>query len=160
MLAGYYRSGLERCLVAGGKNPYRIGVPFIWCSANLTVALVTQCAMYERMTGDRRYHEFAAKQADWLLGRNPWGTTLFTGTGSVFPRDVHLMTTQLTKRNVRGALVDGPVYARIFHSLKGVTIREPDPLAIFQGVAVYHDDMHDYASNEPTMDGRVAAPRL
>lgn len=157
MLAGYYRSGLERCLVAGGKNPYRIGVPFLWCSANLTVALVTQCAMYERMTGDRRYHEFAAKQADWLLGRNPWGTTLFTGTGSVFPRDVHLMTTQLTKRNVRGALVDGPVYARIFHSLKGVTIREPDPLAIFQGVAVYHDDMHDYASNEPTMDGTASA---
>ncbi|MEY4917871.1 MAG: Endoglucanase precursor [Verrucomicrobiota bacterium] len=157
VLAGFYRSGIERCIAAGGKNPYRIGVPFIWCSANLTAALVTQCAMYERMTGDTRYREFAAAQRDWLLGRNPWGTTMFTEIGSVFPRDVHLMTTQLTKRSVRGALVDGPVYDRIFKSLKGVTIREPDPLAAFQGAAVYHDDMHDYSSNEPTMDGTASA---
>jgi len=157
VLAGYYRSGIERCVSAGARNPYRIGVPFIWCSANLTAALVTQCAMYERTTGDPRYRAFAAKQRDWLLGRNPWGTTMFTEIGSVFPHDVHLMTTQLTKRSVRGALVDGPVYDRIFRSLKGVTIREPDPLAAFQGSAVYHDDMHDYSSNEPTMDGTASA---
>ena len=43
------------------------------------------------------------------------------------------MTMQLTKRPVRGGLVDGPVYERIFKSLKGVAITEPDPLAAFQG---------------------------
>jgi len=157
VLAGYYRAGIERCVRAGEKNPYHIGVPFIWCSDNLAVALVTQCLMYERMTGDMRYHEFAAAQCGWLLGRNPWGTTMFTGIGSVFPRDVHLMTTHLTGRSVRGALVDGPVYERIFKLLKGVTIREPDPLAEFQGPAVYHDDWQDYSSNEPTMDGTASA---
>ncbi len=157
ILAGYYRDGIERCVRAGEKNPYRIGVPFIWCSDNLVVALVTQCLLYERMTGDRRYHAFAVKQRDWLLGRNPWGTTMFTEIGAVFPRDVHLMTVQLLKRPVRGGLVDGPVYERIFKSLKGVTIREPDPLAEFQGPAVYHDDFHDYSSNEPTMDGTASA---
>jgi len=157
ILAGYYRAGIELCLRAGENNPYRVGVPFIWCSDNLVVALVTQCNFYERMTGDLRYRKFATKQRDWLLGRNPWGATMFTEIGSVFPRDVHLMTTQLTKRSVRGALVDGPVYARIFQSLKGVTITEPDPLAAFQGAAVYHDDVHDYSSNEPTMDGTASA---
>ena len=157
ILAGYYRAGIERCVRAGEKNPYRAGVPFIWCSDNLVVALVTQCLLYERMTGDTRYREFAAAQRDWLLGRNPWGTTMFTGIGTVFPRDVHLMTTHLTGRSVRGALVDGPVYERIFKSLKGVTIREPDPLAAFQGPAVYHDDWQDYSSNEPTMDGTASA---
>ena len=156
-LAGYYRAGIERCVTAGKKNPYRVGVPFIWCSDNLVVALVTQCLMYERMTGDSRYREFAAKQRDWLLGRNPWGVTMFTGIGAVFPTDVHLMTVQLLKRPVRGGLVDGPVYERIFKSLKGVSIREPDPLAAFQGAAVYHDDWHDYSSNEPTMDGTASA---
>ena len=156
-LAGYYRAGIDRCVRAGERNPYRIGVPFIWCSDNLVAALVTQCAFYERMTGDARYHNFAAKQRDWLLGRNPWGTTMFTEIGSVYPRDVHLMTTQLTHRTVRGAFVDGPVYERIFKSLKGVTIREPDPLAIFQGTAVYHDDMSDYSTDEPTMDGTASA---
>jgi hypothetical protein len=157
LLAGYYREGLERCLRAGEKNPYRIGVPFIWCSNNLVVALVTQCLLYEQMTGDQQYHDFAARQRDWLLGRNPWGYTMFTEIGSVFPKDTHLMTTHLTHRSVRGGLVDGPVYERIFKSLKGVTISEPDPLAAFQGQAVYHDDAQDYSSNEPTMDGTASA---
>jgi hypothetical protein len=40
-LVGYYREGIEHCLQAAQKNPYRIGVPFIWCSNNLTVALAT-----------------------------------------------------------------------------------------------------------------------
>jgi hypothetical protein len=157
LLAGYYREGIERCVRAGRRNPYRIGVPFIWCSNNLAVALATQCLLYEQMTGDTRYHEFAAKQRDWLLGRNPWGYTMFTEIGSVCPKDPHLMTMQLTKRPVRGGLVDGPVYDRIFKSLKGVAITEPDPLAPFQGPAVYHDDVQDYSSNEPTMDGTASA---
>jgi len=67
------------------------------------------------------------------------------------------MTQQLLKRPVRGALVDGPVYARIFSTLKSVGIRQPDPLAAFQGPAVYHDDGQDYASNEPTLDGTASA---
>ncbi|PWU09230.1 MAG: glycoside hydrolase family 9 [Verrucomicrobia bacterium] len=156
-LAGYYREGIESCVRVGQKSPYRAGVPFIWCSNNLIVALATQCLLYEKMTGDARYRGFAIRQRDWLLGRNPWGYTMFTGIGSVWPRDPHLMTVQLTGRAVRGGLVDGPVYARIFKSLKGVGITEPDPLAVFQGPAVYHDDAQDYSTNEPTMDGTASA---
>ncbi len=157
LLAGYYRAGLERCVRAGERNPYRVGVPFIWCSNNLLTALVTQGLLYERMTGDPRYREFTTRQRDWLLGRNPWGTTMFTEIGSEFPTDVHIMTVQLLKRPVRGGLVDGPVYERIFKSLKGVSITQPDPFAAFQGDAVYHDDVKDYSSNEPTMDGTASA---
>lgn len=158
ILAGYYREGIERCMQAGQGNPYAVGVPFIWCSANLTVALATQCILYERMTGDKRYREFAAAQRDWLLGRNPWGYTLVTEAGSVFPTGVHLQTTRLTGRRVRGGLVDGPVYEHIFKSLRGVSITEPDPMAEFQDArAVYHNDFHDYATNEPTMDGAASA---
>ncbi|MEO5804426.1 MAG: glycoside hydrolase family 9 protein, partial [Verrucomicrobiota bacterium] len=158
VLAGYYRDGIEQCLRMAQKNPYRAGVPFIWCSNNLMAALATQCLLYERMTGDGSYREFASKQRDWLLGRNPWGTSMFTEIGSVFPRDVHLMGIKLLKRTVRGGLVDGPVYERIFKSLKGVSITEPDPFAPFQDErAVYHDDIKDYSSNEPTMDGTASA---
>jgi len=159
-LAGYYREGIERCLTAGSKNPYGVGVPFIWCSNNLVAALATQCLLYERMTGDRRFRRFAAAQGDWLLGRNPWGVSMFTGlpAGGVSPKDPHLFTNALLKREVRGGLVDGPVYRRIFQSLKGVGITEPDPLAPFQDErAVYHDDIKDYSTNEPTMDGTASA---
>jgi hypothetical protein len=160
ILALYYRDGLDRALQAAKANPYDAGVPFIWCSNNLMVALATQAALYERMTGDRTYHQFLQKQVDWLLGRNPWGVSMFTGIpeNGVYPRDVHLMTIAILKRPVRGGLVDGPVYRRIFQSLRGVSITEPDPLAPFQDDrAVYHDDMKDYATNEPTMDGTASA---
>jgi len=112
------------------------------------------------MTGDARYRAFAAAQRDWLLGRNPWGYSMFLGipAGGVYPRRPHLMTTRLTGRSVRGGLVDGPVYERIFKGLRGVSITEPDPLAPFQSEqAVYHDDVDDYSTNEPTMDGTASA---
>jgi hypothetical protein len=159
-LASFYREEIEQALKQGAGNPYGIGVPFIWCSNNLTVALATQSALYERMTGDRRYREFTAKQFDWLLGRNPWGISMFTGipANGHYPHDVHLFMNALLKREVRGGLIDGPVYRKVFQSLRGVFIREPDPFAAFQDErAVYHDDINDYSTNEPTMDGTASA---
>ncbi|MEN6495223.1 MAG: hypothetical protein ABFD16_13160, partial [Thermoguttaceae bacterium] len=51
-----------------------------------------------------------------------------------------------------------PVAASIFKNLRGVSIHQPDPLADFQDErAVYHDDLGDYSTNEPTMDGTAAA---
>jgi hypothetical protein len=159
-LAAYYREGIEQCVKMGLKNPFEAGVPFIWCSNNLMVALITQCAMYERMTGERRYGDFASKQRDWLLGRNPWGISMFTviPKDGTYPHDVHLFPNVLLKTEVRGGLVDGPVYRRVFQNLRGVFIKEPDPFAAFQDErAVYHDDMNDYSTNEPTMDGTASA---
>jgi len=159
-LAAYYREGIERCERASEHNPYRAGVPFIWCSNNLIVALATECWLYEAMTGDVSHRAFAGRQRDWLLGRNPWGVSMFTEipAGGLYPKDVHLVTTSLLKRSVRGWLVDGPVYRRIFESLRGVSITEPDPFAAYQDErAVYHDDIKDYSTNEPTMDGTASA---
>ena len=145
---------------ARGRNPYRIGVPFIWCSNNLVVALATQALLYERMTGDKRYRQFTSKQVDWLMGRNPWGTSMITGVPAdgVYPKDVHLFANALMKTMIRGGLIDGPVYQKVFKSLRGVFIKEPDPFAPFQDErAVYHDDINDYSTNEPTMDGTASA---
>lgn len=160
LLASYYREGIDLTVKASEGNPYRVGVPFIWCSNNLVVALATQVLLYERMTGDTAYRHYTAKQIDWLLGRNPWGFSMFTQipANGVYPRDVHLMPNSILKQEVRGGLVDGPVYRRIFASLRGVSITEPDPLAAFQDDrAVYHDDIKDYSTNEPTMDGTASA---
>ena len=159
-LAGYYRDGIERTMERGRTNPYGIGVPFIWCSNNLTSALITQILLYERMTGDRRYHDFMLRQRDWLLGRNPWGTSMFTGIprDGERPVDVHTSVWALTRREVPGGLVDGPVLRSIYAALLGVSLHDPDEFAEFQNdYVVYHDDIGDYATNEPTMDGTADA---
>jgi hypothetical protein len=158
-LAGYYRDGIERIMARGATNPYGVGVPFLWCSNNLTSALITQILLYQRMTGDARYHDVLLRHRDWLLGRNPWGTSMFTGIprNGEHPVDVHTSVWALTRREVPGGLVDGPVRLSIYSHLRGVTLLAADEFAQFQGEAVYHDDIGDYATNEPTMDGTAGA---
>ncbi len=159
-LAGYYRSGIERIAARAKTNPYGIGVPFLWCSNNLVVAFITQVHLYELMTGDRQFHASMLAHRDWLLGKNPWGTSMFEGipVGGEYPEDTHLPTVQLLKKQVRGGLVDGPIAASTYKGLIGLTLTKPDEFAAFQPRdVVYHDDVGDYSTNEPTMDGTADA---
>jgi endoglucanase len=159
-LVNWYQSGIESCMERARRNPYGIGVPFIWCSNNLLTSLVTQVILYEQMTGDLQYGRFLSEQRDWLFGRNPWGTSMFTGIpeGGEYPVDVHTSLWALTKKEVAGGLVDGPVYGTIYRSLKGLHLEELDEFKAVQNpFVVYHDDMGDYSTNEPTMDGTAGA---
>ncbi|MEA1896769.1 MAG: glycoside hydrolase family 9, partial [Bacteroidota bacterium] len=64
----------------------------------------------------------------------------------------------LTKQEVPGGLVDGPVFFSIYKSLKGLNLLNPDEFAEVQNkYVVYHDDIGDYSTNEPTMDGTAGA---
>lgn len=159
-LAGYYRENIEKIINRAKGNAYGIGVPFLWCSNNLVVAFITQVLFYEKMTGDVRYHATMLAHRDWLFGRNPWGTSMFSGipeNGEV-PEDTHLPTVQLLKKEVRGGLIDGPIDAKTYNNLKGLHLTKPDEFAEFQPTqVVYHDDVGDYSTNEPTMDGTADA---
>jgi len=156
----FYRQGIESCLERAARNPYGIGVPFIWCSNNLLTSLIAQVILYEKMSGDHRYDGFLVEQRDWLFGRNPWGTSMFTGIpeGGEYPSDVHTSLHALLGLEVPGGLVDGPVYGTIYRSLAGLRLDEPDEFEALQNpFVVYHDDMGDYSTNEPTMDGTAGA---
>jgi hypothetical protein len=127
---------------------------------DMATALITQILLYERMTGDMQYHDFMLRQRDWLLGLNPWGTSMFTGIprDGERPVDVHTSIWALTQREVPGGLVDGPVLRSIYSSLLGIELHEPDEFADLQNAyVVYHDDIGDYSTNEPTMDGTAGA---
>jgi hypothetical protein len=54
-------------------------------------------------------------------------------------------------------LLDGPVYRSIYQNLRGIRLNEPDEYAPFNtGFIVYHDDIGDYSTNEPIMDGTAS----
>ncbi|MCO6478383.1 MAG: glycoside hydrolase family 9 protein [Phaeodactylibacter sp.] len=159
-LAGWYRANIEKVLKRAETNAFRIGVPFLWCSNNLLVNFITQVELYERMTGDTRYRAAMALHRDWLFGRNPWGTSMFTGIPArgETPVDVHIPPRALLQETPAGGLVDGPIFRTIHDYLKGLTLSEPDEFAEFQNdFVVYHDDIGDYSTNEPTMDGTADA---
>jgi len=153
LAAEYYRRGLEA--VAGrARNGFRIGIPFIWCSNNLLASFATQATFYRRMTGDSSYLEYETAALDWLLGANPWGVSMVIGLGANYPRTPHSVVAQQLHLQLTGGLVDGPVYRSIFQNLRGIRLLEADEYAPFNtGFIVYHDDVGDYSTNEPIMDG-------
>jgi hypothetical protein len=158
-LAGFYRDGLERVARRADTNGFRVGIPFIWCSNDLMVAFATQAMSYRSMTGDTRFREYEQAAIDWLFGTNPWGTSMVIGVprDGVYPHDPHTELPKDLVGGLTGGLVDGPVYASIFHNLKGISLHEADEYAPFNtGSIVYHDDLGDYSTNEHIMDGTAS----
>jgi endoglucanase len=155
----YYKEGITQVWNRAKNNAFYRGVPFIWCSNNLTVAFTMQCNWYSTLSGDKTYAELEQANFDWLFGCNPWGTCMVYGLpqwGDT-PTDPHSAFTHLKNYPINGGLVDGPVYTNIYKGLIGIKLNDADEYADFQSdLAVYHDDYGDYSTNEPTMDGTAS----
>lgn len=158
-LTGYYKAGIDKVWRKARQNAFYRGVPFIWCSNNLTTAFAIQCYWYQQLSGDDSYAALAQANVDWLFGCNPWGTGMVYGLPAYgdTPVDPHSAFTHLKNYPIDGGLVDGPVYGTIYNSLIGIRLADPDEYAAFQSsLVVYHDDYGDYSTNEPTMDGTAS----
>lgn len=158
-IIGYYKEGIKKVWNKAKQNAFYRGVPFIWCSNNLTTSFAIQCYWYRELTGDKTFSELEQANFDWLFGCNPWGTSMVYGLPSWgdTPVDPHSAFTHIKKYPIDGGLIDGPVYTSIYKGLIGITLYEPDEYAAFQSnLAVYHDDYGDYSTNEPTMDGTAS----
>ncbi|WP_294083226.1 glycoside hydrolase family 9 protein [Proteiniphilum sp. UBA5384] len=153
------KTGLQRVKDRAEGDAFLNGIPFIWCSNNLTVGFITQCRLYHEITGDDSFLEIETALRDWLLGCNPWGTSMIVGypeQGDT-PEDPHSAFTHLLQIPVTGGMVDGPIYNSIFSNLIGIYLANEDKYADFQSdYIVYHDDYADYSTNEPTMDGTAS----
>lgn len=155
----YYQQGLEAVWQKAKQNAFHRGVPFIWCSNNLTTSLAIQGIWYKQLTGKARYDALTQANIDWLFGMNPWGTSMVYGLPSWgdTPVDPHSAFTHLKNYPIDGGLVDGPVYGSIYSNLIGIKLFNEDEYAPFQSsLVVYHDDYGDYSTNEPTMDGTAS----
>lgn len=160
ILEAYYREGIEYTLARSKNSPFEVGIPFIWCSNNLMTSLATQIILYEKMSGDRTFHPYLLAQRDWLFGKNPWGTSMFTGipTWGDYPVYIHTAPYVLLGLEIPGGLVDGPIFRTIHSNLLGLTLeRADDYLGRQNPFIVYHDAVGDYSTNEPTMDGTAGS---
>ncbi|MGZ3957705.1 MAG: glycoside hydrolase family 9 protein, partial [Flavisolibacter sp.] len=154
-----YKTGITLVWEKAKTNAFYRGIPFIWCSNNLTTAFAIQCYWYRQLTADREFETLEQANLDWLFGCNPWGTSMVYGlpAGGDTPTDPHSAFTHIGNYPIDGGLVDGPVYGSIYGHLIGIKLFKPDEYAPFQSsLAVYHDDYGDYSTNEPTMDGTAS----
>ena len=163
LAAEFYKRGLE-AVAARADNGFKVGIPFIWCSNNLMTAFATQALLYRQMTGDTRFQEYEQAAIDWLFGANPWGVSMVVGypNGGNWARDPHSVHAhRFGPMTILGGLLDGPVYRSIYQNLRGIRLHQPDEYAAFNtGFIVYHDDLGDYSTNEPIMDGTASLTYL
>ncbi len=158
-VTNYYDKGLELLYQKGKNNPFLIGIPFVWCSNNFVTAAVTQCKLYRNLSNSNKYEEMEAALRDWLFGCNPWGTSMVVGLPYYgdSPINPHSSLNHLNGFQTYGGLIDGPVYGSIFNGLIGLELQLEDSYAALQSdYFVYHDDVGDYSTNEPTMDGTAS----
>ena len=159
LIINYYKEGIKWVWNKAKSNAFYRGIPFIWCSNNLTTSFAIQCHWYKELTGDKTFAELEQANIDWLFGCNPWGTSMVYGLPSWgdTPVDPHSAFTHLKNYPIDGGLVDGPVYGSIYKGLIGIQLKDADEYETFQSsLAVYHDDYGDYSTNEPTMDGTAS----
>ena len=155
----WYADGLEKIKQKADKNGFMRGIPFIWCSNNLTVSAAIQGYLYKELSNDQAFDALTQANFDWIFGCNIWGTSMVYGLPAWgdTPDDPHSAFTHLGHYPIDGGLVDGPVYGSIYNSLIGIKLTKPDAYARFQSdLVVYHDDYGDYSTNEPTMDGTAS----
>ena len=150
------RTGIERTYEKAVESPFLHGIPYIWCSNNLTTAMLTQCRLYRETTGDDTYAEMEASLRDWLFGCNPWGTSMIVELPLYgdYPSQPHSSLLNAGVGNTTGGLVDGPVYRTIFESLRGVNMTGipgtpgQDYERFQPDLMVYHDAIHDYSADK------------
>ncbi|RMH61583.1 MAG: glycosyl hydrolase family 5 [Zetaproteobacteria bacterium] len=123
-------------------NPYGLAdTRFIWGSNKVAAEHGNTLLAAYRLSGNRDYLTAAQWQADFLLGRNPFGRSFVTGVGEVSVRHPHMRWAE----HAPGFLVGGPNQG----AQDGVAPRG-------RGVYSYADDARSYATNEPAIDYNAA----
>lgn len=141
----YYQSIVQ-------ANAFRAGVQeFYWGSAETMVGEALTALWYEDLSGDTAYHALAQAQRDYMLGGNPWGVSFVNGVGANWPHHPHHQVADLTGAELVGFWDEGPATLAQFLA-QNITLNGEDIYAAFQSEeAVYHDDVEDYTTNEPTI---------
>ena len=160
-LLDHLRVDAEGARAESVANPYGLGTPYVWGTAEAAAGAAITCAAYAHLSGDEVYHAVARRQRDFILGANPFGLCCLVGAGTRYPLFPHHQIANLKNIELLGALVGGPASYAAFKdqkiSLTGAefSTQLPSPTPgtdVPREVGVYHDVVGDYVTNEPAND--------
>ena len=151
-LQQYLRQDLDSNLNRALANPFRVSTVYGWGSASVMTGTAVMCDLYQKLfPEDSTYDALRDEVRDYLLGRNQWGVSWVVGLGDNYTLDPHSQVSDLTGNDIFGTCIEGPMARSTWEGM-GIALKEADEYAAFQsGTAVYHDDVNDWATNEPTI---------
>ena len=159
-VAGQLRSRVRQAK----QDPFGAPVDLTEFDANShSFGLVATAALYERLTGSKRFRGFATRVRTWLLGGNPWGVSAMVGIGSAYPRCMQHQVANLSGAPDLGAVVNGPNGADNFEGglggfQTGMKHCSRPGYAAYDGQGSrYVDDVRAWQTDEPALDMTAAA---
>ncbi len=160
------RRQLDTGVTAAADRPFRNAADTTnFDVATRSLGYAATAKLYRTLTGDRRYDTFGTQQRNFVLGANPWGTTLVIGAGTTFPHCPQHQVANLAgslnggTRVVTGAVVNGPNGAANFEFIgipDGANACPADGNNRFAPYDTtesrYLDDVRAWPSSEPAID--------
>ncbi len=142
----------ESALTKSQKTIFNYSVESFFWGCNLHIqGMALAALMYHQLVPTEAYLQFALSQWDYMLGANQWGVSFVSQVGHnnfLYP---HHQVADLKKINVPGYWAPGPVSEEVFNSHK-IVLKTSDRFKPWQDkMAVVHDDVQDYITNEPTL---------
>jgi hypothetical protein len=143
------------------RNPYGLGTPYVWGTAEAAAGAAISCLAYANLAGAPEYTEAARQQRDFVLGCNPFGLCCLVGAGTRYPLFPHHQIANIRNIELSGAVVGGPCDAKTYkdeHIHIGdveFSSMSPSPIPAEDAkdeVGVYHDVVEDYVTNEAAID--------
>ena len=143
------------------SNPYTLGTPYIWGTAEAAAGAAMVCRGYGLLTKNEEYLTLAKRQRDFVLGCNPFGICCLIGSGTRYALNPHHQIANLKAIELTGAIIGGPANYALYKgnaieldSLEyGVPMQTlpTDPQEL-RALSVYQDSVGDYIANEPAND--------
>jgi hypothetical protein len=148
----------EECELARAysQHPFHLGARLVWGTAGRACGAGNLCLLAAPLLHDPSLTRLAEAQRDYLLGCNPFGVSFLIGAGERYPHHPHHPLAQLGSLPLVGAVVGGPAPLEVWQSQRmqeGLDKQyTPDDPGLQSAVAVYHDDVGDWVTNEPALD--------
>jgi len=128
-----------------------------WGSAAVQSGIAMLSILYKELTNSDEFYQLAVQQRDFIAGLNPHNVCFIGGVSDRSTRNFHHQIAYLKGIPLRGAVAAGYVSLHRFNE-SGIKLKAPDGHDLLQGqVAVYHDDVQDYLTNEPTIANNAQA---
>ncbi len=153
--ANYIYQNLKHSKKTSDRSFLREGLKYSWGTTNSFLGVSLQAILYKKLTDSNEFDSLNIYQRDYILGRNPWGTSFIYNIGTNFAKNLHSQVAFFNGGFLPGALTAGPAPSDLLEKYKIQRLKIDNEFNS-EGIK-YFDERMDYITNEPSIVGNATA---
>ncbi|MDQ6816982.1 MAG: glycoside hydrolase family 9 protein [Actinomycetota bacterium] len=162
------RKELDRAVSIAQHDPFGFGFPWsVEDTGSHGFGLSVMASEYATATGSRKFRSWSIRWLGNVLGANAWGASTVIGDGTTFPHCPQHQVANLVGSLdgsgpvLAGAVVEGPsgnATTGVLTHMRACPPDGGDRYALFNGRAVFRDNVQSYSTVEPAIDLAASSP--